>query len=128
MTDSVAGRIVVLAVLIAALVSALANILLKGVLGVAVFGIADIPWSVFLPDFHNDFLQGIGTTFGLFWFLLMAGIFIVAANRRVPEKWDKSPMAYRAVLLLLSTAVISVILTLPFHLYGLWMTHRDYGV
>ena len=128
MSDSVASRIGVLLVLIAALVSAVANVLMRGVLGLAVFAIADIPLSPLLPGFHGDYLPGIGTIYGLFWPLLMAGIFIITVNRQVPGKWQKSPLTFRSAFMALSTIAMSVILALPFHLYGIWMTHREYGI
>jgi hypothetical protein len=128
MNDSIVSRIGVLVVLIAALVSAVVNVLMKGVLGLAVFAVADIPLSPLLPGFHGDYLPAIGTIYGLFWPLLMAGIFIITVNRRVPEKWQKSPLMFRSAFMALSTVAMSVVLALPFHLYGIWMTHREYGV
>ena len=128
MNDSVLGRVGVLLVLIAALVSAVANVPMKGALGSAVFAIADIPWSLSLPDFHGDYRVSIGVVYGLFWPLLMAGLVIIAVNRRVPERWRNSPLMFRAAFIVLAGVAVSVILALPFHLYGVWMTHREYGV
>ena len=51
MNDSSIGRVAVLVVLIAALVSAVVNVLMKGVFGSAIFQMADIPLRPLLPDF-----------------------------------------------------------------------------
>lgn len=128
MSDSVLARIAVLLVSLTALVSAVVNVLMKGVLGLVIFEVADTPLSLLLPDFHDDYRQVIGSVYGLFWSLLMAGIFIIAVNRRVPEKWQGSTLLFRTALLGLSAVAMSVILALPFHLYGIWMTHREYGL
>lgn len=127
MNDGIAGRIGALIAMIAALVLALTNVLMKGVPGLAVFAVADFPLSLLLPGFRDDYLPAIGFIFGLFWFLLMAGIIIVALNRNIPERWRKSPLIYRTVFMVLSTVAMSAVLALPFHLYGILMTRLEYG-
>lgn len=128
MNDSVWARIAVLLALIAAVAAAVANMLMKGVLGLAVFNVADVPLSLLLPDFHDDYRSVIGSVYGLFWSLLTAGLCIIAVNRRVPEKWRASPRLFRGAFLGLSTVAMSLLLALPFHLYGVWMTHQEYGL
>lgn len=127
MNDSATARLIMLVVMVAALVSTVLNVVLRGAPGAAVFAVADLPWALLLPPFRDDYLPGIGITFGLFWPLLLAGLVIIAVNRALPEKWRRAAPWYRLAWLSVTSVGSSVVLALPFHLYGLWMTHRDYA-
>jgi hypothetical protein len=128
MNESAVGRVAMLLVLIAAVVGPMFNVVLHGAPGAAVFAVADLPWAALLPMFREDYLPGISISFGLFWPLLLAGLIIVAFNRTLPERRrGVAALGYRCVWLAVSATVMSAALALPFHLYGLWMTHREYG-
>jgi hypothetical protein len=120
--DNKKGGIGILFMLLFAGTFALANLMMMGIPGIAIFQIADVPLT-FLPQYQSDYWGLIGLTYGTIWPLLMFAVYVAGVNRGVPEKWKTSPRIYKVGYVFMLAAIVSVILALPIHLYASWKTY-----